>query len=240
MVALVDGQPRLLNLKEILEAFHPPSARGGHPPHHLRPAQGTCPRAHTGRPDRCAGQHRRDDRADQDFGIAGRVRASACWRASGNRGWCAPCSMPPVLPRRGPRTWIRAMGLKEDGYQLSEVQAQEILAMRLHRLTGLEQEKLTDEYRQILETIRGLIAILENPDRLAGSDPRRTGRDEGALRRRAPHRNPAYAGGPRDAGPDRPGRRGRHAVAHRLREAPAGWTSTARRSVAARAARRPA
>jgi DNA gyrase subunit A len=55
-------------------------------------------------------------------------------------------------------------GLKADGYQLSDVQAQEILAMRLHRLTGLEQEKLSDEYRQILETIRGLIEILENPE----------------------------------------------------------------------------
>jgi len=57
-------------------------------------------------------------------------------------------------------------GLKDDGYQLSEAQALEILAMRLHRLTGLEQEKLSDEYRQILETIRGLIDILENPERL--------------------------------------------------------------------------
>jgi DNA gyrase subunit A len=57
-------------------------------------------------------------------------------------------------------------GLKDDGYQLSEAQALEILAMRLHRLTGLEQEKLSDEYKQILETIRGLIEILENPERL--------------------------------------------------------------------------
>ncbi len=57
-------------------------------------------------------------------------------------------------------------GLKDDGYQLSETQALEILAMRLNRLTGLEQEKLSDEYRQILEAIRGLIEILENPDRL--------------------------------------------------------------------------
>jgi len=55
-------------------------------------------------------------------------------------------------------------GLKDDGYQLSDIQAQEILAMRLHRLTGLEQEKLSDEYRQILDTIRGLIEILEKPD----------------------------------------------------------------------------
>ncbi|KPN06056.1 DNA gyrase C-terminal beta-propeller domain-containing protein, partial [Xanthomonas arboricola] len=48
--------------------------------------------------------------------------------------------------------------------QLSEVQASQILEMRLHRLTGLEQEKLTDEYKQLLEVIQGLIRILENPD----------------------------------------------------------------------------
>src|SRR5690242_12182639 len=57
-------------------------------------------------------------------------------------------------------------GLHADGYQLSETQAKEILEMRLHRLTGLEQEKLSDEYRQLLDTIRGLIAILEDPDKL--------------------------------------------------------------------------
>ena len=55
-------------------------------------------------------------------------------------------------------------GLLEGGYRLTEVQAKEILEMRLNRLTGLEQEKLTDEYRQLLATIAGLIRILENPD----------------------------------------------------------------------------
>jgi DNA gyrase subunit A len=44
------------------------------------------------------------------------------------------------------------------------VQATQILEMRLHRLTGLEQEKLTEEYKELLETIAGLIRILENPD----------------------------------------------------------------------------
>ena len=56
------------------------------------------------------------------------------------------------------------VGFLDGQYQLTEVQAQQILEMRLHRLTGLEQDKLTDEYRQLLETIRGLIDILENPD----------------------------------------------------------------------------
>ena len=45
-------------------------------------------------------------------------------------------------------------GLQKDGYQLSPVQAQEILNMRLHRLTGLEQEKLTREYEDILERVK--------------------------------------------------------------------------------------
>ena len=57
-------------------------------------------------------------------------------------------------------------GLKENGYQLSDLQAQEILAMRLHRLTGLEQEKLSDEYRQILESIRETDRNLEDPEKL--------------------------------------------------------------------------
>jgi len=58
------------------------------------------------------------------------------------------------------------VGLVQGGYQLTEVQATQILEMRLHRLTGLEQDRLTDEYKQLLEVIAGLIHILENPDRL--------------------------------------------------------------------------
>ncbi len=58
------------------------------------------------------------------------------------------------------------MGLVDGSYRLTEIQAKEILEMRLHRLTGLEQEKLTEEYRELLEAIRGLIEILENPERL--------------------------------------------------------------------------
>jgi DNA gyrase subunit A len=57
-------------------------------------------------------------------------------------------------------------GLQEHGYQLSEIQAKEILEMRLQRLTGLEQEKLTDEYRGLLATITELFRIIEDADRL--------------------------------------------------------------------------
>ncbi|MEO7936663.1 MAG: DNA gyrase C-terminal beta-propeller domain-containing protein, partial [Dokdonella sp.] len=65
-----------------------------------------------------------------------------------------------------PETLDEGVGLSESGYQLSEVQAQQILEMRLSRLTGLEQEKLTDEYKELLVTIIGLIEILEDPARL--------------------------------------------------------------------------
>src|SRR3546814_14675658 len=56
------------------------------------------------------------------------------------------------------------VGLVDGRYQLTEIQAQQILEMRLHRLTGLEQEKLTEEYKLLLDTIRGLIDILKAPD----------------------------------------------------------------------------
>jgi DNA gyrase subunit A len=57
-------------------------------------------------------------------------------------------------------------GLLAEGYQLTEVQAKEILEMRLNRLTGLEQDKLTEEYKALLAEIRDLIEILEVPERL--------------------------------------------------------------------------
>jgi len=57
-------------------------------------------------------------------------------------------------------------GLKDDGYYLSEVQAQAILDLRLHRLTGLEQDKILGEYKEILDLIKELLDILSKPERL--------------------------------------------------------------------------
>ena len=72
----------------------------------------------------------------------------------------ADASRPDDLPE--------GVGLIEGVYQLTDIQAQQILDMRLHRLTGLEQDRLTEEYRQLLDEIRGLIQILEDPDVLMG------------------------------------------------------------------------
>ncbi len=57
-------------------------------------------------------------------------------------------------------------GLKDQGYYLSPAQAQAILELRLHRLTGLEQEKIFTEYQNLIELIHDLLDILENPARL--------------------------------------------------------------------------
>lgn len=57
-------------------------------------------------------------------------------------------------------------GLGEQGYRLSDVQAQAILDLRLHQLTGLEQDKIVNEYKELLDTIDELLRILSDPDRL--------------------------------------------------------------------------
>lgn len=57
-------------------------------------------------------------------------------------------------------------GLEANTYQLSPEQAQAILELRLHRLTGLEQDKIFAEYEEILKTIQDLLEILQSPDRL--------------------------------------------------------------------------
>ena len=57
-------------------------------------------------------------------------------------------------------------GLVDGGYRLSDVQAQAILDLRLHRLTGLEQQKIISEYKEVLEKIKELSRILEDPDEL--------------------------------------------------------------------------
>ena len=59
--------------------------------------------------------------------------------------------------------WRREYGLQADGYRLSEVQAQRILEMQLQRLTGLEQDKIVAEYREVMDNIADLLDILAKP-----------------------------------------------------------------------------
>ena len=165
MVALLDGQPRLLNLKDILEAFirHRREVVTRRTIFELRKARA---RAHI-----LEGLTVALANIDEMIEL---IKTSASPQEARERmlarKW-QPGMVGALLGAAGaeasrPEDMDPRDGLKAEGYQLSEVQAQEILAMRLHRLTGLEQEKLSDEYREILETIRGLIEILENPERL--------------------------------------------------------------------------
>ena len=163
MVALVDGRPRLLNLKQILEAFirHRREVVTRRTIFELRKARN---RAHIleGLTVALANIDEMIEliKTSENPQMAKERMLARTWQpglvgsllsAAG-----AEASKPEDLPE--------GVGLLASGYQLTDIQAQQILEMRLHRLTGLEQEKLTDEYRALLDTIRGLIEILENPD----------------------------------------------------------------------------
>ena len=163
MVALVDGQPRTLSLREILDAFirHRREVVTRRTIFDLRKARD---RAHIlegltvalANIDEMVELIRTSPTPDD-----ARQRMLA-------RRW-EPGMVRALLAAAGadasrPEGLAAGIGLGDAGYQLSETQAQQILEMRLARLTGLEQEKLSDEYRALLDTIAGLIRILEDPD----------------------------------------------------------------------------
>lgn len=163
MVALVDGRPQLLNLKQMLEAFvrHRREVVTRRTIFELRKARN---RAHI-----LEGLTVALANIDEMIEL---IKTSANPNEARERmlakTW-EPGLVGALLGAAGaeasrPEDLSKSIGLIDGRYQLSEAQAKEILEMRLHRLTGLEQEKLTDEYKQLLETIRGLIEILENPD----------------------------------------------------------------------------
>jgi DNA gyrase subunit A len=163
MVALVDGRPQLLNLKQILEAFvrHRREVVTRRTIFELRKARA---RAHI-----LEGLTVALANIDEMIELIKTSESPQVARERMlTRRW-EPGLVRALLGAAGaeasrPEELSAGLGLLEDGYQLSEAQAKEILEMRLNRLTGLEQDKLTDEYRQLLGVIRGLIEILENPD----------------------------------------------------------------------------
>jgi DNA gyrase subunit A len=165
MVALVDGRPRLLNLKECLEAFvrHRRDVVTRRTVFELRKAR---QRAHILEGLAVA-------LANIDEVIA--LIKSSPNRAAAKQSLMArvwePGMVTGMLERAGaeasrPEGLDAQYGLVEEGYRLSETQTQAILDLRLHQLTGLEQDKILDEYKQLLEEIDRLLEILANPDRL--------------------------------------------------------------------------
>jgi DNA gyrase subunit A len=165
MVALQDGQPKLLSLKEMLDAFlrHRREVVTRRTIYDLRKAR---ERAHI-----LEGQAVALASIDEVIAV---IKASPtppeAKLALMERTWSSG-SVPQMLERAGqvitrPQGLANEFGLIEGGYRLSEVQAQAILDLRLHRLTGLEQDKIWAEFQELLEQIRDLEDILARPERL--------------------------------------------------------------------------
>jgi DNA gyrase subunit A len=186
MVGLVDGQPRLLSLKELLEAFlrHRREVVTRRTLFELRKARD---RAHV-----LEGLMVALANIDEVIAL---IKGSAS-PADARVGLCAklwrPGAVTGMLERAGatatrPESLTEEAGLSAGGYRLSTTQAQAILDLRLHRLTGLEQDKISSEYSELVDSINNFLEILASPDKLQDvirtelvevraqyADPRRT------------------------------------------------------------------
>ena len=165
MVALQDGQPRLMSLKEMLDAFirHRREVVTRRTIYDLRKAR---ERAHI-----LEGLAVALANIDEVIALIKASPSPAEARtALLARAW-GPGIVPQLLERAGaistrPGGLGAEFGLLGAAYHLSEAQAQAILDMRLNRLTGLEQDRIIDEYKALLESIRDLDDILARPERL--------------------------------------------------------------------------
>ncbi|MET0496822.1 MAG: DNA gyrase subunit A [Steroidobacteraceae bacterium] len=165
MVALQDGQPKLLNLKEMLEAFlrHRREVVTRRTIYDLRKAR---ERAHV-----LEGQAVALANIDEVIAVIKASPSPAEAKvALMARMWPAG-SVPQMLERAGmvatrPDGLAAEFGMQPDGYRLSDVQAQAILDLRLNRLTGLEQDKIWEEFKELLVVIQDLGDILARPERL--------------------------------------------------------------------------
>ena len=172
MVALVDGQPRLLNLKQMLDAFlsHRREVVTRRTVFELKEAR---KRGHV-----LEGLAVALANIDEFIAI---IKAAptppVAKTALMARAWDSSL-VREMLTRSGadmaayrPDGLEARFGLQSEGelrglYRLSEEQAEQILQMRLQRLTGLEQDKIVNEYREVMETITDLLDILAKPARI--------------------------------------------------------------------------
>ncbi|MDE1462300.1 DNA gyrase subunit A [Spartinivicinus poritis] len=165
MVALVDGQPKLLNLKEILEAFvrHRREVVTRRTVYELRKAR---ERGHI-----LEGQAVALSNIDPVIQLIKESPTPAEAKEKLiNTPWQAGLVLS-MLDKAGadscrPDELPAQYGLRDGHYYLSPVQAQAILDLRLHKLTGLEHDKLLEEYKQLLDKIAELGLILASPERL--------------------------------------------------------------------------
>ncbi len=165
MVALDGGQPKLMNLKQIIEAFvrHRREVVTRRTLFDLRKSR---ERAHI-----LEGLAVALENIDPVIAL---IKAAPDPETARNglmqRIWPAKI-VGDMLARADaaisrPEKLDALYGMSKDGYRLSQVQAQAILDLRLHRLTGLEQNKIRAEYKEILEKITDLLEILQSHERL--------------------------------------------------------------------------
>jgi len=173
MVALVDGQPRLLNLKQMVQYFlqHRREVVTRRTIFQLRKAR---ERGHV-LEGLAVALANIDDfiaiiKAAPTPPVARQALMDRSWDSSLVREMLERADGNVASGGRAayrPEGLDAQFGLQADGqYRLSEVQAQEILNMRLQRLTGLEQDKIVGEYREIMDTIADLLDILARPERV--------------------------------------------------------------------------
>ena len=164
-IALVDGQPKLLNLKEIIAVFidHRKEVVTRRTLYLLRRAR---QRAHI-----LEGQAVALANIDEVIEL---IKSSPSAKEAReeliSRKWVAE-DLQKLLEEVGlgasrPDGLAEEFGFQGDEYQLTEEQAQAILEMRLHRLTSMEQDKLIEDYRSIVDEIKDLMDILSSTERL--------------------------------------------------------------------------
>src|SRR5687767_15085714 len=165
VVALVDGQPRLLNIKQLLEAFlrHRREVVTRRTVFELRKARD---RGHV-----LEGLAVALSNVDEVIALIKAAQTPAEAKAGLMRRLWRSRLVEELLARSEgqssrPEGLSPEFGLQPDGYRLSDVQAQQILDLRLQNLTALEQDKIVTEYRETMEKILDLLDILSNPARV--------------------------------------------------------------------------
>jgi len=172
LVALVDGQPRLLNLKQMVEYFlsHRREVVTRRTVFQLRKAR---ERGHV-LEGLAVALANIDDfiaiiKAAPTPPIARQNLMAHTWDSSLVREMLSRADGQTMGGRIAyrPDGLLAEFGLQDTGnYRLSDTQAQEILNMRLQRLTGLEQDKIVNEYKTVMDTISDLLDILSRPERI--------------------------------------------------------------------------
>ncbi len=165
MVALVDGQPRLLNLKQLLECFlsHRREVVTRRTVYELRKAR---ERGHI-----LEGLAVALSNVDEIITLIKAAPTPAdAKRGLMERQWRSPVVEEMLIRASSdasrPDGLAPEFGLSEQGYRLSDAQAQAILELRLQRLTGLEQDKIVSEYKDVMAKILDLLDILARPERI--------------------------------------------------------------------------